>query len=150
VAKDIFERLSAGRLQRIKETIEQQRRNANPISQWAQECIDNNTIELDRGPYGVAMRFSLGTRIATPHLYKSCVSFCRRQGIRAPNRVAFGMACTKMFGPRQHVEDGKKRPRGYDVPKREIWQEILDGVWKQWHPLRPGERISPPLGPTIY
>ena len=43
--KDIFDRLNRERLQQDKEAIEQQRRNANPISQWAQECIDNNTIE---------------------------------------------------------------------------------------------------------
>lgn len=59
---NLFEILSRGRLQQAKETIEQQRKNANPISQWAQECIVNDTIELDRGPYGVAMRFDLGTR----------------------------------------------------------------------------------------
>jgi hypothetical protein len=150
VVKDIFERLNRGRLQQAKEATKQQRRNTNPISRWAQECIDNNVIELDRGPYGVAMRFRLGTRIVTKILYDSCASYCRRQGIRPPNRVAFGMACTKMFGPRQHVEDGRKRPRGYDVPKREVWQEILDGVWKQWRPLRPGEWTISPHGPTIY
>jgi len=144
MAKDIFKRLSAGRLQQAREAIEQQRRNINPISRWAQECIDKDTIELDRGPYGVAAIFKLGTRIATKHLYESCVSFCRRQGVRPPTRGAFGRACTSMFGPRQHVEDGKKRPRGYDVPKREVWQEILDDVWKQWRPLRPGEWIMPP------
>ena len=145
MAKDIFKRLSEGRLQQERETIEQQRRHDNPISRWAQECIDNDAIELDRGPYGVAMRFSLGTRIATPWLYKSCASFCRRQGVRPPNQVAFGRACTKMFGPRQNVE-GQKGIRGYDVPICEVWQDILDGVWKKWHLLRPGEWVIPPLG----
>ena len=47
---DIFERLAQGRPPQIKEPVKQPRRNANPISQWAQECIDNNTIESDKGP----------------------------------------------------------------------------------------------------
>jgi hypothetical protein len=126
VGKDIFERLSAGRLQQAREALEQQRKNANPILLWAQECIDKNAIELDRGPYGVAARFSLEITIVTKHLYESCVSYCRCQGVRPPNKIEFGVACTKMFGPREHVEDGGKRPLGYYVPWREIWQEKLD------------------------
>ena len=140
--RSIFERLNRDRLQQTKDAIEQQRQNANPISRWAQECLDNNAIELDKGPYKVAMRFSLGTRVATPWLYQSFTSYCRRQGIRPPSRRAFGQACTRMFGPRQHVEDGGKRPRGYDIPKQEIWQDILNNIWKQWPPLRPGQRVN--------
>ena len=150
VAKDIFERLNRGRLQQARETIEQQRRHANPISRWAQECIDNDAIELDRGPYGVAAIFKLETTITTKYLYGSCVLYCRRQGVRPPNRIEFGVACTKMFGPREHVEDGGKRPLGYYVPKREVWQEKLDkrlGIPKQL--VARGVAVLP-LGPTIY
>ena len=80
---DIFERLNRGRLQQGREALEQQRRNTNPISRWAQECIDNNVIELDRGPYGVAMRFSLGTRIVTKNSLQ-LVRFVLQTPGRAP------------------------------------------------------------------
>ena len=103
MAKDIFERLSRGRLQQARKAIEQQRRNINPISRWAQECIDNDTIELDRGPYGVAAIFKLGTRIATK-ISTNRGDVPRRQGVHAPTRGAFGRACTRMFGTRRHVE----------------------------------------------
>ena len=146
---NIFERLNKERLQQAKEAIEQQRRNASPISRWAQECIDNNAIELDRGPYGVAMKLNLEATIATKYLYASCVSFCRRQDARPPNRVMFGRACTAMFGPREHVKD-KKQPLGYYVPKRESWQEKLYerlGIPKQLAARGPAVFA---IGPTIY
>jgi hypothetical protein len=155
VGKDIFDRLNRERLQQDKDAIEQQRRKANPILQWAQKCIDDNKINLDRGPYGVAASFNLGTRIVTKYLYKSCVLFCKHEGKHPPDRITFGRICTRMFGPRVPTKDRGKRPPGYYVPERDIWQEKVDdrlGISKlrnKWPRLLPAHsNAKRPLIPT--
>jgi len=135
------------RIIKTEEAIAEQRMSADSISQWAQECIDDDMINLGRGPYGVASQRRLGTTVATEHLYESYVSSCKHRGGRAVGRTEFGGACTRMFGPRQRLGAGDKdgrsddlrwddgsRPWGYDVPTGEAWQEKLDerlGIPKQ-------------------
>jgi Family of unknown function (DUF5906) len=132
---------------KTEEAIEEQRMSADSISQWTQECIDDDGISLDRGPYGVTRRFQLGTWVATEYLYDSYTSACRQRGLRPKGREEFGKACTQMFGPAkrpnkpdEETDRGQahlgwdRRPRGYSVPESESWQEKLDerlGIPKQ-------------------
>jgi len=121
------------------ESYEEQRMSADPISQWAQTCIDDDKISLNRGP--ITRTFELGKRITTEHLYESYVSGCRQRGVRPTGRTEFCRVCTQMFGPRQRLIPGEEkeqssgleisvygssRPWGYDVPMGEDWQEKLD------------------------
>lgn len=109
------------RLPKTRESVEQQRFSADSISQWAQACIDADSI------VGAMTTHPLNTLLPTNVLYEAYKACCRSH---PSNIIVFGKALTQMFGEptRQSVAShaSTSRPRTYKVPDAETWQRKLD------------------------
>lgn len=81
------------------------RTGGDTILQWAQKCIDSNTISM---PHGA--RIDLGQRILRKDLLASYMLACKEQQvIRPADDNTFGKKCTKMFGAKQRVTQAETR-----------------------------------------
>ena len=112
------------KLPKTSESIEQQRFSADSISQWAQASIEADGI------VGVHHGTILPLNKLHPSnvLYEAYKGYCKHH---PANNVVFGKALTQMFGEpsRQKVEvnsDKSRRPRTYQVPDADTWQQALD------------------------
>ena len=84
---------------KTEETAEQQRMSGDSASQWSQACIIAEAIVgFDHG-----LERDLGTLVSFPDLQNAYTGFCRRTGLRAVGPETFGVACTKMFGPKARL-----------------------------------------------
>ncbi len=109
---------------RTAETAEQQRMSGDSVSQWAQACIDADTIVGS-----ILVMSDLGTSMSAERLREAYTGFCKQHGLRTLD--SFGKACADMFGPRKRLAEiqapnGRRRPWGYHIPNGDEWQEKLD------------------------
>jgi hypothetical protein len=105
------------------ESVEQQRFSADTISQWAQACVDSDTIV---GMPHNGMTYPLNQLHPFDVLYDAYRGFCKNH---PASNIVFGKALTQMFGEpsRQNVASGgTRRPRTYKVLDAEGWQQALD------------------------
>jgi hypothetical protein len=113
------------------EATEQQRMSGDSVSEWSQASIDADAI-TGPGPY--ADKSNLGTFIPSEALRQAYTGYCKQHGRHPISEVAFGKACTEMFGPRRrataqqttHGNPSKRRPWGYDVPDGNTWDGKVD------------------------
>jgi hypothetical protein len=110
---------------KTEETAEQQRMSGDSASQWSQACIIAEAIVgFDHG-----LERDLGTLVSSADLQNAYTGFCRRTGLRAVGPETFGVACTKMFGPKARLPappGSSKRPWGYHVPTASNWQQEVN------------------------
>jgi hypothetical protein len=84
------------------EATEQQRMSGDTVSQWSQACIEADAI-VGSAFHGISQQQDLGQRTAIDELHKAYTGHCNQQRLRPTNVVAFGKACTEMFGPRRRL-----------------------------------------------
>ena len=110
-------------LPKTSESIEQQRFSADSICQWAQACIDADALV---GVSNGGVSYPLNQLHPSNVLYDAYKGHCK---YHPASNAIFGKALTQMFGEpsRQKVAtSGKSRPRTYQVPDADTWQQALD------------------------
>jgi hypothetical protein len=124
------------------ETAEQQRMSADSVSQWAQACVIADAVvgRSDRECH-------LGEPIASEYLRAAYTGYCKQQGLRPVGEIAFGKACTEMFGPRRRLPERTNPPEPLSAEEEELDRLVMPLVehqpsaeHTQITPARPAKR----------
>ena len=125
MAKDIFDRLSCGAAAASQNAIEQHAGAPTPISNGRKSAIDNGLRTIwTEGP--ARENFSLGQGSNAPELNRNNSSRQTAKDIVASKEV--GLAALPRCSALASASRTGNDRHGYDAPKREISQEILEAA----------------------